>query len=168
MRTLSSVGFISTAVLTFIYAMLPSLTVLYFVFIAMGVTTILIWWGVRYKLVRLVSKEDEYPKRIGLSYGIYGVAGLLIGLVSTAIVAMVGRTSAWACRSTVLPQRGHPDPRHPVGAFIPKFAGEIKTEGGFSWSSSPRPSVIRSSGSRRSRCSSSTSSTPGSPTPRRT
>jgi MFS family permease len=73
MRTLSSVGFISTAVLTFVYAMLPSLAVLYVVFILMGVTTILIWWGVRYKLVRLVSKEDEYPKRIGLSYGIYGV-----------------------------------------------------------------------------------------------
>ncbi len=133
MRTLSSVGFISTAVLTFIYAMLPSLTVLYFVFIAMGVTTILIWWGVRYKLVRLVSKEDEYPKRIGLSYGIYGVAGLLIGLVSTAIVAMVGENLGLGVSiylyflSAVILVLGILS-----ALFIPKFAGEIKTEGGFS------------------------------------
>lgn len=133
MRTLSSVGFISTAVLTFIYAMLPSLTVLYIVFIAMGVTTILIWWGVRYKLVRLVSKEDEYPSRIGLSYGIYGVAGLLIGLVSTAIVAMVGENLGLGVSiylyflSAVILVLGILS-----ALFIPKFAGEIKTEGGFS------------------------------------
>ena len=133
MRTLSSVGFISTAVLTFIYAMLPSLAVLYVVFILMGITTILIWWGVRYKLVRLVSKEDEYPKRIGLSYGIYGVAGLLIGLVSTAIVAMVGENLGLGVSiylyflSAVILVLGILS-----ALFIPKFAGEIKTEGGFS------------------------------------
>nr|WP_300151413.1 MFS transporter [Propionicimonas sp.] len=133
MRTLSSVGFISTAVLTFVYAMLPSLTVLYIVFILMGITTILIWWGVRYKLVRLVSKEDEYPKRIGLSYGIYGVAGLLIGLVSTAIVAAVGENLGLGVSiylyflSAVILILGVLS-----WAFIPKFAGEIKTEGGFS------------------------------------
>ncbi len=132
MRTLSSVGFISTAVLTFVYAMLPSLAVLYVVFILMGVTTILIWWGVRYKLVRLVSKEDEYPKRIGLSYGIYGVAGLLIGLVSTAIVAAVGENLGLGVSiylyflSAVILILGILSL-----LFIPKFAGEIKTEGGF-------------------------------------
>lgn len=133
MRTLSSVGFISTAVLTFVYAMLPSLIVLYVVFILMGVTTILIWWGVRFKLVRLVSKEDEYPKRIGLSYGIYGVAGLLIGLVSTAIVAAVrenlnlGVSIYLYFLSAVILTLGILSL-----LFIPKFAGEIRTEGGFS------------------------------------
>ncbi|MEA5119093.1 MAG: MFS transporter, partial [Propionicimonas sp.] len=133
MRTLSSVGFISTAVLTFFYAMLPNLTVLYLIFILMGVTTILIWWGVRYKLVRLVSEEDAYPKRIGLSYGIYGVAGLLIGLVSTAIVAMVGENLNLGVSiylyflSAVILILGILS-----WLFIPKFAGEIKTEGGFS------------------------------------
>ena len=50
MRTLATVGFTSTALLTFVYATLPSLGVLYAVFVLMGVTTILIWWGVRYKL----------------------------------------------------------------------------------------------------------------------
>lgn len=133
MRTLSTVGFVSTAILTAIYATLPSLKVLYVVFILMGVTTILIWWGVRYKLVRLVSSEEEYPKWIGLSYGFYGVAGLLIGLISTAIVAAVGSNlrlgvsvylyflaglilmlgvASWLC--------------------IPKFAGEISDSGSFS------------------------------------
>ncbi|MCL1841206.1 MAG: MFS transporter [Propionibacteriaceae bacterium] len=135
MRTLSSVGFISTAVLTAVYAMLPSLVVLYIVFILMGITTIFIWWGVRYKLVRLVSLEDEYPRRIGLSYGIYGLAGLVIGLVSTWIVAAVGSNLhlgvsiyLWFLAAVILI----------LGIlsllFIPKFAGEIKTDGGFNLS----------------------------------
>jgi sugar phosphate permease len=133
MRTLASVGFISTAVLTFIYAMLPSLAVLYVVFILMGITTILIWWGVRYKLVRLVSREDEYPKRIGLSYGIYGVAGLLVGLVSTAIVAAVGKDLHLGVSIYLYFLSGLILILGILSAlFIPKFAGEIKTEGGFS------------------------------------
>jgi MFS family permease len=135
MRTLSSVGFISTALLTFVYAILPSIQVLYVVFALMGVTTILIWWGVRYKLVRLVSKEDEYPKRIGLSYGIYGVAGLAVGFISTGVVAAVGENLKLGVNIYL----GF------LGVlililgilsllFIPKFKGEIKTEGGFNMS----------------------------------
>jgi MFS family permease len=112
--------------------MLPSLAVLYVVFILMGITTILIWWGVRYKLVRLVSREDEYPKRIGLSYGFYGIAGLLIGLVSTAIVAAVGENLGLGVSiylyflSAVILILGILSL-----IFIPKFAGEIKTGVGF-------------------------------------
>lgn len=133
MRTLASVGFISTAVLTFVYAMLPSIGMLYAVFVLMGITTILIWWGVRYKLVRLVSKEDEYPKRIGVSYGIYGVAGLLIGLVSTAIVAAVGENLGLGVSIYLYFLAGVILVLGILSAlFIPKFAGEIKTEGGFS------------------------------------
>lgn len=133
MRTLASVGFISTAVLTFVYAMLPSIGMLYAVFVLMGITTILIWWGVRYKLVRLVSKEDEYPRRIGLSYGIYGVAGLLIGLVSTAIVAAVGENLGLGVSIYLYFLAGVILLLGILSAlFIPKFAGEIKAEGGFS------------------------------------
>lgn len=133
MRTLASVGFISTAVLTFVYATLPSIGVLYAVFVLMGITTILIWWGVRYKLVRLVSKEDEYPKRIGVSYGIYGVAGLLIGLVSTAIVAAVGKDLGLGVSIYLYFLAGVILVLGILSAlFIPKFAGEIKTGGGFS------------------------------------
>ncbi|MDR1710281.1 MAG: MFS transporter [Propionibacteriaceae bacterium] len=135
MRTLSSVGFLSTAVLTAVYAMLPSLFVLYLVFIGMGITTILIWWGVRFKLVRLVSKEDEYPRRIGLSYGIYGVAGLLIGLVSAAIVSIVGDNLNLGVSiylfflAAVIGTLGVLSL-----LFIPKFKGEIKTDAGFNLS----------------------------------
>lgn len=133
MRTLASVGFISTAVLTFVYATLPSIGVLYAVFILMGITTILIWWGVRYKLVRLVSKEDEYPKRIGVSYGIYGVAGLLIGLVSTAVVAAVGENLNLGVSIYLYFLAGVILVLGILSAlFIPKFAGEIKAGSGFS------------------------------------
>ena len=133
MRTLASVGFISTALLTFVYATLPTIGVLYAVFILMGITTIFIWWGVRYKLVRLVSKEDEYPKRIGLSYGIYGVAGLLIGLVSTAVVAAVGQNLGLGVSISLYFLAGVILVLGILSAlFIPKFAGEIKPGGGFS------------------------------------
>ncbi|MDR0489075.1 MAG: MFS transporter [Propionibacteriaceae bacterium] len=134
MRTLSSVGFISTGILTAIYAMLPSLTVLYILFISMGVTTILIWWGVRYKLVRLVSTEEQYPRRIGISYGFYGAAGLIIGLISTWVVTMVGENLKLGVSiylgflAVVITTLGILS-----WIFIPKFAGEIKTDGqGFS------------------------------------
>ncbi|MDR0784230.1 MAG: MFS transporter, partial [Propionibacteriaceae bacterium] len=132
MRTLSSVGFLSTAVLTAVYALLPNLMLLYIVFVAMGVTTIFIWWGVRYKLVRLVSKEDEYPKRIGLSYGIYGLAGLLIGLISTGIVYLVGENLGLGVSlylwflAVVIAILGILS-----WLYIPKFAGEIKPQDGF-------------------------------------
>lgn len=87
MRTLAWVGFIGTAVLTFAYAMLPSITMCYVLFAGMGVTSILIWWGTRFKVIRLCCEEDEYPARIGVSYSIYGAAGLIIGLINVAIVA---------------------------------------------------------------------------------
>ncbi|WP_159806409.1 MFS transporter [Cellulomonas citrea] len=133
MRTLSTVGFCSTGILTLVYAMLPSLAVLYAVFILMGITTILIWWGVRYKLVRLVSKEDEYPKRIGLSYGIYGVAGLVIGLISTWIVAAVGQDLKLGVSIYLYFLAGIIIVLGILSwLFIPKFAGEIKGESTFS------------------------------------
>jgi MFS family permease len=133
MRTLSTVGFVSTGLLTLVYAMLPSLTVLYAVFILMGITTILIWWGVRYKLVRLVSKEDEYPKRIGISYGIYGVAGLVIGLISTWIVAAVGDDLNLGVSIYLYFLAGIIIALGVLSwLFIPKFAGEIKGGSTFS------------------------------------
>ena len=85
-RTLSWVGFTTTALLTYVYAMLPSITTLMFVFVGMGITSILIWWGIRFKLVRLISEGDEYSKNIGVSYGIYGAAGLIVGLINMWII----------------------------------------------------------------------------------
>ncbi len=43
MRTLNAAGLISTAALTFVFALLPSVGTLMLVFVAMGVTTILVW-----------------------------------------------------------------------------------------------------------------------------
>jgi predicted MFS family arabinose efflux permease len=109
--------------------------VLYAVFILMGVTTILIWWGVRFKLVRLVSKEDEYPKRIGLSYGLYGLAGLLVGLVSTAVVAAVGKNLNLGVSIYLFFLGGLIFLLGVLSwVFIPKFAGEIKPGGKFNLS----------------------------------
>lgn len=94
MRTLAWVGFIGTAILTFIYATLPSVAMCYVLFAGMGVTSILIWWGTRFKVIRLCCEEEEYPARIGVSYSIYGVAGLIIGLINVAIVAAIANQAA--------------------------------------------------------------------------
>ena len=89
MRTLAWVGFITTAVLVFVYAMLPSVQVCLVLFVLMGVTSILIWWGTRFKVIRLCCEENEYASKIGISYSIYGVTGLVIGLINAAIIAAI-------------------------------------------------------------------------------
>ena len=94
MRTLAVVGFIGTAVLTFIYATLPNLTTCYILFIGMGITSIMIWWGTRFKVVRLCCPENEYSSKIGISYSIYGITGLVVGLINTAIVSAIADTVA--------------------------------------------------------------------------
>lgn len=92
MRTLATVGFLATAVLVFVYATLPSVGVCLALFVAMGVTSILIWWGTRFKVVRLCCEEEEYASKIGISYSIYGVTGLVIGLINAAIIAALSNT----------------------------------------------------------------------------
>ncbi|WP_182354704.1 MFS transporter [Flaviflexus huanghaiensis] len=126
MRTLAWVGFSSTAVLTFMYGLLPSMFMLHVIFVGMGVTTILIWWGIRFKLVRLISEEDEYSRNIGLSYGVYGAAGLVMGVIQLAIISwmasnmdMAVRSLIWILAAIILI----------LGVlsylYIPKFEGEI-------------------------------------------
>ena len=94
MRTLATWGFLGTAILTFVYATLPSVTMCFVLFGGMGVTSILIWWGTRFKVIRLCCEEDEYPTKIGISYSIYGAVGLIIGLINAAIVAAIPIPSA--------------------------------------------------------------------------
>ncbi len=129
MRTLSSVGFITTAILTFWYAMLPSYSTLILIFIGMGVTTILIWWGVRYKLVRLVCSEEDYARNIGISYAFYGVAGVLIGVIGTWVLAAnADDTAAFRVFLIILALM-----ILALGIlsilFIPKFEGELSAGG---------------------------------------
>lgn len=86
-KYLYSIGMIATSVVVFWYATLPSLTWVYVIFVAMALTTILIWWGARLKLVRLAFPEEEYSSKVGISYSVYGLAGMLVGFVNTAIIA---------------------------------------------------------------------------------
>lgn len=127
-RTLGWVGFTTTAALTYIYALLPSFNTLMLVFVAMGITTILIWWGIRFKLVRLISEESEYSRNIGISYGLYGLAGLVLGLVNAWIIAALADNLKLAVTTLLIF----------VGTvililgilsflFIPRFEGEIVT-----------------------------------------
>ena len=133
-RTLSWIGFGITALLTFWYAMFPSLTTIRLLFVAMGISTILIWWGIRYKLVRLISDEDGYSRNIGMSYAFYGLAGLILGFFNSWLVTHL------ASQGDIIPMRVL---LFILGGiimvlavlsffFIPKFAGEIgSSEGGF-------------------------------------
>ncbi|NTW39129.1 MAG: MFS transporter, partial [Cellulomonadaceae bacterium] len=136
-RTLASVGFISTALLVFVYAALPSYAVLVMVFIGMGITTILIWWGIRYKLVRLISEEDEYAKNIGMSYGFYGAAGLVVGFVNLGIVNALSDNIETAV-TVLLVFLGVLILALGVLSlvFIPKFEGELAGGGAFKISDS--------------------------------
>ncbi|WP_245993725.1 MFS transporter [Flaviflexus salsibiostraticola] len=137
MRTLAWVGFSSTAVLTFMYGLLPSMVMLHLIFVGMGVTTILIWWGIRFKLVRLISEEEDYSRNIGLSYGVYGAAGLIMGVVQLAIISWMATNMDMAVRSLIWILAGIILVLGVLSfLFIPKFEGEIANtkENGFSLS----------------------------------
>ena len=128
-RTLAWVGFAATALAVFWYAAMPSYGVLLFIFGLMAVTTILIWWGTRFKLVRLVSSEEEYPKNIGFSYGLYGVAGLIFNMIALGVFGMIADQTRGV--TTVLIIMGAIILLFGILSFffIPKFEGEIKTDG---------------------------------------
>lgn len=133
MRTLAWVGFVSTAVLVFIYATLPSLTTCYLLFVGMGITTILIWWGTRFKVIRLIDSDDKYSQNIGISYGIYGAAGLVVGMINLAIVtafadnAGAGMTALLMWLGALILLLGILS-----FLFIPKFEGELVHDEKFS------------------------------------
>lgn len=130
MKHLSTIGFIATALLTFWYAFVagsanPSYSLLIVINILMGISSIFLWWGVRYKLVRLCSGENEYSRSIGISYGFYGAAGLIFGLISTRIFdAVIDPKTAF---QTVMFMYGGALLAMGVASYfaIPKFDGEI-------------------------------------------
>ena len=126
MRTLNAAGLISTAALTFVFALLPSVGTLMLVFVAMGVTTILVWWGVRFKLVRLISEEESYGRNIGISYGIYGAVGLVCGFLQMGIIGLFGKQFDLAISTTLAVIGGLLLLMGILSIFlVPKFAGEI-------------------------------------------
>lgn len=134
-RTLSWVGFGLTALLTFWYAMFPSLLTIRFLFVAMGVSTILIWWGIRYKLVRLISEESAYSRNIGISYAFYGLAGVLLGFFNSWLLGRLASQGDLIPMRVLLIILGCIIMLLAVLSFffIPKFEGEFESsEGGFS------------------------------------
>jgi predicted MFS family arabinose efflux permease len=87
-KYLATIGFALSAVLTFWYSTLPSYEQLLIIFPLMGMATTLIFWGIRYKGIRLISTDVSYSKNIGISYGIVGIVGLIINFISMGIFGM--------------------------------------------------------------------------------
>ena len=84
-KYLATLGFAMSAILTFWYSTMPSYGQLKVIFLLFGLCTTFIFWGIRYKAIRLVSTDETYSTNIGISYGIVGVVGLVISFVSIAI-----------------------------------------------------------------------------------
>jgi predicted MFS family arabinose efflux permease len=131
-KYLASGGFISTALVTFWFALLPSYNSLLIIFGLFGATSVLIFWGIRYKLVRLVSSEKSYPKNIGLSYGIYGLAGLVLNFIALKVFEFSG-TDAAAGLVTILIISAILNLIFGVATLfiVPKFDDEIKANTSF-------------------------------------
>lgn len=127
-KYLATLGFAMSAILTFWYSTAPSYGQLKIIFLLFGLCTTFIFWGIRYKAIRLVSTEENYSTNIGVSYGIVGVVGLVISFISIAIfeafkdpaegfhivlMFFAGINAVFAVLSFI---------------FIPKFADEFATE----------------------------------------
>lgn len=127
-KYLATLGFALSAILTFWYSTAPSYGQLKIIFLLFGLCTTFIFWGIRYKAIRLVSTEENYSTNIGISYGVVGIVGLVISFISIAIfeafkdpaegfhivlMFFAGINAVFAVLSFI---------------FIPKFADEISTE----------------------------------------
>ena len=84
-KYLATFGFGLSAVLTFWYSTMPSYNQLKIIFLLFGLCTTFIFWGIRYKAIRLVSTDKDYSTNIGVSYGVVGVVGLIVSFISIAI-----------------------------------------------------------------------------------
>ncbi|MEG2898564.1 MAG: MFS transporter, partial [Eubacterium sp.] len=128
LRTMAAGGFITTALVVYWYASLPSYAILVLIFAVLAVTTILIFWGCRYKLLRFAAAENDYPAVVGVSYALYGLGGLAINAVTLALFNMmpdyrVGVSAALIFLASVILALGV------LSLFaIPKFKGEIVTD----------------------------------------
>lgn len=127
-KYLATLGFALSAVLTFWYSTAPSYGQLKIIFLLFGLCTTFIFWGIRYKAIRLVSTEENYSTNIGVSYGVVGIVGLVISFISIAIfeafkdpaegfhivlMFFAAINAVFAVLSFI---------------FIPKFADEFSTE----------------------------------------
>lgn len=84
-KYLATLGFAMSSILTFWYSTAPSYGQLKMIFLLFGLCTTFIFWGIRYKAIRLVSTEENYSTNIGISYGVVGVVGLVVSFISIGI-----------------------------------------------------------------------------------
>lgn len=127
-KYLATLGFAMSAVLTFWYSTLPSYAELKIIFLLFGLCTTFIFWGIRYKAIRLVSTDQNYSTNIGISYGVVGVVGLVVSFVSLSIFGKFADPSKGF--NTVLMFYAGINAVFAVLSFIfiPKFENEIVTE----------------------------------------
>lgn len=127
-KYLATLGFAMSAVLTFWYSTLPSYAELKVIFLLFGLCTTFIFWGIRYKAIRLVSTDQNYSTNIGISYGVVGIVGLVVSFVSLSIFGKFTDPSKGF--NTVLMFYAGINAVFAVLSFIfiPKFENEIVTE----------------------------------------
>lgn len=127
-KYLATLGFGLSAVLTFWYSTAPSYGQLKVIFLLFGLCTTFVFWGIRYKAIRLVSTEENYSTNIGISYGVVGVVGLVVSFISIAIFEAFADPAEgfhivlmfFAAINAVFAVLSF--------IFIPKFADEFATE----------------------------------------
>ncbi|MCI9067992.1 MAG: MFS transporter [Lachnospiraceae bacterium] len=127
-KYLATLGFAMSAILTFWYSTAPSYGQLKIIFLLFGLCTTFIFWGIRYKAIRLVSTEENYSTNIGISYGVVGVVGLVVSFVSIAVFeAFADPTKGF---QIVLMFYAGINAVFAVLSFllIPKFADEFESE----------------------------------------
>lgn len=124
-KYLATAGFGLSAILTFWYATLPSYETLKVIFLLMGVCTTFIYWGIRYKGIRLVSTDNTYSRNIGISYGIVGILGLVVNFISMWIFDLFADPASGF--NMVLMFYAFLNIAFALASFflIPKFEGEI-------------------------------------------
>lgn len=129
-KYLATAGFALSAILTFWYSTLPSYGALKIIFLLFGICTTFIYWGIRYKGVRLVSNEKTYSRNIGISYGVVGILGLVVNFISMWIFGLFEDSATGF--NVVLMFYAALNIAFAVASFIfiPKFKDEIKREKG--------------------------------------
>ena len=81
------------AVLTFVYAIIPSLTIVYVLYGLMAVSNV-IFWTAFIKAIRMFGSENEQGSVFGYSEGIRAVASLVINFIALGMYATLEVTSA--------------------------------------------------------------------------
>ncbi len=89
------------AVLTFVYASIPSMTIVYILYMLMAVSNV-IFWVAFVKAVRMFGSENEQGSVFGYSEGIRALASLIINFIALAMYAKLEVTSDVPLRGVLL------------------------------------------------------------------